>query len=612
MSDFKDEFDEFITPADIETPIEYKKLEDTTLIKRDLDTFSDSLKEDAIDRYKLISLVDKELTAGWTQKNLDPILDKLFENNIEDRPNWRTLVRWRKKYIEKNSDITALAPELHKKGNRTKRIKGDEIFFEQALERFLDAKRPKISTAYQFYKDTIINENSSIIEGKIPIISYNSFNKRIKSLPPYPIAVARHGKFKADQWFAYCSKIKPPTRILERVEMDHTPLNLILLDDKLMIPIGRPYLTLLIDVFSGCVLGFHLSYKSPSYVSAAKAITHAIKPKELDSLDITLQNNWPCYGKIENLVVDNGAEFWSQSLEHACRSTGINIEYNQVRKPWLKPFVERFFGQINQSFLPEIPGKTFSNILEKEDYKPEKDAVMRFSTFVEEFQRWIVDVYHQDSNSKETRIPIKQWNVGFNEFPPLSMNKEEESRFSLLMFITDYRTLTRNGFKYEDLMYDSTALSDYRKNYPQAEEARRKLIKIDPDDISKIHVFLEELDGYLEVPCVDPTGYTKQRSIHEHKALKKINREDIRESKDVVGISKARLAVYKRLQEEQELLSKHNKKAKLSSIKKQAQLADISNTGTGTILVQKDSSSIPKSNDTSDIFDDWDDDLEAF
>ena len=114
------------------------------------------------------------------------------------------------------------------------------------------------------------------------------------------------------------------------------------------------------------------------------------------------------------------------------------------------------------------------------------------------------------------------------------------------------------------------------------------------------------------MPCVDPTGYTKQRSIHEHKALKKINREDIRESKDVVGISKARLAVYKRLQEEQELLSKHNKKAKLSSIKKQAQLADISNTGTGTILVQKDSSSIPKSNDTSDIFDDWDDDLEAF
>ncbi|MDN2664159.1 DDE-type integrase/transposase/recombinase [Psychromonas sp. 14N.309.X.WAT.B.A12] len=154
-----------------------------------------------------------------------------------------------------------------------------------------------------------------------------------------------------------------------------------------MIPIGRPYLTLVVDVFSSCVLGVHLSYKAPSYVSAAKAISHAIKPKKLDHLNIKLQNEWPCYGKFESLVVDNGAEFWSKSLEHACQATGINIQYNPVRKPWLKPFVERFFGMINQYFLSELPGKTFSNILEKEEYNPKKDAIMRFSTFVEEFHR---------------------------------------------------------------------------------------------------------------------------------------------------------------------------------------------------------------------------------
>ena len=612
MTDFFDEFNESLAPLKPQTPTRYLKLDDANLIKRDLDTFSNTLKNEALQRYKLIISIDKKLSAGWTQRNLDPILDEIFKEDEQARPNWRTVARWRKKYIESNGDLASLVVKNHKMGNRNKRIEGDESFFDKALERFLDAKRPTIATAYQYYKDLIVIENESIVEGKIPIISYTAFNKRIKAIPPYAVAVARHGKFKADQWFAYCAAHVPPTRILERVEIDHTPLDLILLDDELLIPIGRPYLTLLIDVFSGCVLGFHLSYKSPSYVSAAKAITHAIKPKSIDALNIELQNNWPCFGKFENLVVDNGAEFWSKNLEHACQSAGINIQYNPVRKPWLKPFIERFFGVINEYFLPELPGKTFSNILEKEEYKPEKDAIMRFSTFVEEFHRWIVDVYHQDSNSRETRIPIKRWQQGFDAYPPLTMSEEEEARFDMLMRISDSRTLTRNGFKYQELMYDSTALADYRKHYPQTKETVKKLIKVDPDDISKIYVYLEELESYLEVPCTDPTGYTDGLSIYEHRIIKKINRETIRESKNSLGLAKARMAIHERVKQEQEVFIASKTKAKITAVKKQAQIADVSNTGKGTIKVSKENEASVQKHISNDTFDDWDDDLEAF
>jgi len=616
MTDFDDEFDESIVPSKPETPIQYLKLEDSNLVKRDLDTFPDLLKDNALDKYKVISFIEKELSGGWTQKNIDPILEKLFENDCSSHPSWRTVVRWRKKYIESSGDLASLVTERHKMGNREKRTQGDEIYFDKALERLLDAKRPTVSTAYKYYKDLIIIENEKIVEGKIPTISYTAFNKRIKALPPYPLAVARHGKFKADQWFAYCSSHISPTRILERVEIDHTPLDLILLDDELLIPIGRPYLTLLIDVFSGCIMGFHLSYKCPSNVSAAKAISHAVKPKSLDFLGIELQNDWPCYGKIENLVVDNGAEFWSKSLEHACHAAGINIQYNPVRKPWLKPFVERFFGVINQYFLSELPGKTFSNILEKEEYKPEKDAIMRFSTFVEEFHRWIVDVHHQESDSRETRIPIKQWNKGFDVYPPLKMSDEEDDRFSVLMRISDERTLTRNGFKFEELMYDSTALSDYRKHYPQTKETIKKIIKIDPDDISKIYVYLEELSSYIEVPCTDPSGYTKGLSLYEHKTIKKINREIIRESKDSLGLAKARMAIHERVKQEQEFFITTKSKAKITAVKKQAQLADISNTGKGTIKIEQDENvkllDDDKARFTPSIIDSWCDDLEAF
>ena len=612
MTDFFNEFDESLAPLKPQTPTQYVKLDDANLTQRDLDTFTDALKNQALQRYKLISTIDKKLSRGWTQRNLDPILDELFKGGDVVRPNWRTVARWRKKYIDSNGDIASLADKNHKMGNRTNRIKGDDKFFDKALERFLDAKRPTVATAYQYYKDLIVIENENIVEGKIPIISYNAFNKRIKAIPPYAVAVARHGKFKADQWFAYCAAHVPPTRILERVEIDHTPLDLILLDDELFIPIGRPYLTLLIDVFSGCVLGFHLSYKSPSYVSAAKAITHAIKPKKLDAMSIQLQNNWPCFGKFENLVVDNGAEFWSKNLEYACQSAGINIQYNPVRKPWLKPVVERFFKVINQYLIPEFPGKTFSNILEKEEYKPEKDAIIRFSTFVEEFQRWIVDVYHQDSDSRETHIPINKWQQGYDVYPPLAMSEEEEARFTMLMRISDSRTLGRNGIKFEELMYDSTALADYRKHYPQTKETVKKLIKVDPDDISKIYVYLEELESYLEVPCTDPSGYTDGLSIYEHKTIKKINREMIRESKDSLGLAKARMAIHERVKQEQEAFTASKTKAKITTVKKQAQIADVSNTGTGTIKVSEESAAPVQKHISNDNSDDWDDDLEAF
>lgn len=615
MIDFENEFNESELVSKPDTPTQYVKLGDAELVKRDLDTFPDFLKDNALDKYQLIAFIEKKITGGWTQKNLDPILDTLFINAMEKRPNWRTLVRWRKSYINSNGDLASLVTKRHKMGNRKSRVQGDEAFFEQALTRFLDAKRPRVSTAYQYYKDAIIIENENIVDGEIPIISYKSFNQRIKSLPPYPVAVARHGKFKADQWFAYCSSHIPPTRILERVEIDHTPLDIILLDDELSIPLGRPYLTLIVDVFSSCVLGFHLSYRSPSYVSAAKAIVHAIKPKSFEGLNIELQNDWPCFGKFENLVVDNGAEFWSKSLEHACKEAGINIQYNPVKQPWLKPFVERFFGMINEYFLTELPGKTFSNILAKEEYKPEKDAIMRFSTFVEEFHRWIVDVYHQDSDSRERRIPIKQWQRGFDIYPPLKMSKEDEQRFTVLMGITDERTLTRNGFKYEELMYDSTALADYRKHYPQTKNTIKKLIKIDPDDLSNIHVYLEELEGYLKVPCTDNSGYVNGLSLHEHKVIKKINRESIRESKDNLGLAKARMAIHARVQQEQELFNESKTKVRLSRIKKKAQLADVSSTGKSTIVLSK--SEPQKSISCNQIEvemedDEWDMDLEGY
>jgi len=132
--------------------------------------------------------------------------------------------------------------------------------------------------------------------------------------------------------FGYKGGTLKPERVIQRVEIDHTPLDIILLDDEAGKSIGRPYLTLLKDIYSGCLVGYHLTFKAPSFASVAKVICHTLLPKNKSEKLWNIE--WQCYGKIEVLIVDNGAEFWSKFLEQMCFELGINIQYNPVRKPW--------------------------------------------------------------------------------------------------------------------------------------------------------------------------------------------------------------------------------------------------------------------------------------
>lgn len=560
--------------------LKYSSLETAEVIERDLSSFSEVQKQKALERYKLISLIAKEINGGWTPKNLIPLIDKHIGTLTIPKPSDRTVKRWYKAFCESNGDIKSLIDSHHLKGNRQSRVDNDEPYFIAAVERFLDAVRPSYAAAYTVYKDLIEIENSTIVSGKIPQVSYEAFKNRIKKLPPYTVALKRHGKYYADKLFNYYESVKMPTRILERVEIDHTPLDLILLDDELLVPLGRAYLTLLVDVFSGCIIGFHIGFKAPSYVAVSKAIIHSVKSKNYtDELPIELFNQWICHGKIENLVVDNGAEFWSDSLDQACTEAGINIIYNKVRKPWLKPFVERKFGELIQGMVGWVPGKTFSNILEKEDYDPQKDAVMRFSAFVEELHRWIIDVHNASADSRNTRIPNYHWQKSEDVLPPPVLSEDDEKKFRVIMGVIHKGALTSKGIKFKHLMYDNVPLEHYRKQYPQSKESKIKMIKIDPDDLSRIFVFLEEIDGYIEVPCkYDPLGYTKKLSLCEHIRIIKVHRDFIKGQVNALSLAKARQALHNRIKQEHEnlrqmSLPQRSKKAK--NAKKMAALAGV-------------------------------------
>src|SRR5271166_3600311 len=64
-----------------------------------------------------------------------------------------------------------------------------------------------------------------------------------------------------------------------------------------------------------------------------------------------IRSDWPAYGVMRELVLDNGPEFHSDSLEQVCLFNGIEMHYAPRKTPWFKGKIERFFGTVNEGVL---------------------------------------------------------------------------------------------------------------------------------------------------------------------------------------------------------------------------------------------------------------------
>lgn len=603
--------DEFSLPQ----PAASSPLSESTVtgISVTFDSFPDELKNEALHRFKYLDWIEAHLNGGWTEKNLKPLLVEAASILPPPAPNWRTITRWNKRYNQHGRKLIALIPSHQAKGNAISRMtSSEELLYEQAVHGYLSNKKPSIKTAYGEYLDFVEIENKSIIGNPIKAISYRAFYNRIKKLPRYQVMKSRDGAYRADMEFKAIGGHTRPSRIMERVEIDHTTLDLILLDDESLVSIGRPNLTLLIDVYSHCIVGFNLSFFQPGYESVRNALLNCISPKDYTRTKYPMiEHDWPCHGKPETLVVDNGVEFWSSSLEQSCLELGINIQYNPVRKPWLKPMIERVFGTINRKLLDNLPGKTFSNIIKKGDYDPQENASIRFSTFLEIFHHWIIDVYHYEPDARMRYIPALSWQYGSKIAPPATIVGNDLAMLEIILSISSKCMHNRTGVKRYNLNYDSDELAFHRMRYPDSGK-KYVMVKLNPRDISYVYVFITEADKYIRVPCVDPDGYTKGLSLQEHLITVRLHKKYIGSKVNTASLAKCRSYLKERVVQEIADVSKLMKSKKRKGWKNIARYCNVGSQNNNNIeqgqKIDKNESALPEktTEPKPPLDDDWD------
>lgn len=398
----------------------------------------------------------------------------------------------------------------------------------------------------------------------------NTIRNRIKHLSDFEKTKAREGLKKARRnHFLSKGKFPGADFPLAVVQVDHTLVDLILVDDLHRLPIGRPWLTLLIDVFSRMVLGFYISFDPPGDLSLGLCLSHAFLPKETWLAKHGIESEWPCWGLPRTIHADNAKEFRGKMLSTACREYGIDLEWRPVATPHYGAHIERLLGTLN-SEIHALPGTTFSNPQKRGDYDSAAHSVMT----LQEFERWFailcVEAYHQRRHSELGCSPLARWQEGIqgsDERPGIGPPPPilDETHLKLDLMPSEERTVQQYGIVWDNVEYLSDVLRPWI-NAPDPDNPRLKrkfLCRRDPRDISVIWFYDPEVQQYYAIPYRN-TAHPAISIWELRQAQKRAEQE-----RSDIPIDEDRIfAAYEEMREIEEAAKKTTKTARRNSQRK--------------------------------------------
>ena len=270
------------------------------------------------------------------------------------------------------------------------------------------------------------------------------------------------------------------------VEIDHTLVDILILADDRINLIGRPWLTVVIDVYSRVLLGYYLSLHPPSAVSVACALSHAVLRKDDFVKGLGMQvDDYPFYGVPAVIYMDNAAEFKSVKLQAGCHLFGIDAMYRPIGRKHYGGHVERFIGTMMTSKVHFLKGTTMSNAVARRNLNSEKKATMTFSDFCAWFAREVA-LYHSTVHSALKSSPRKVWLNYFSPgggvpYPP---QVTDSHQFKLHFMPEDTRAIKPNGIEFKGRFYWDPVLGPFVG-------MKKVLIKYDPFSMRHIWVKVE-------------------------------------------------------------------------------------------------------------------------
>ncbi|NEZ02800.1 DDE-type integrase/transposase/recombinase [Wenzhouxiangella sp. XN201] len=235
----------------------------------------------------------------------------------------------------------ALMPAFHKRGNRLSKVApAVRDFLDSFISEIPSRKFPSKNKAYITYR-----VEARKFHAKYPPVSKKTFLKKYSTLDPVQLARSAGGRRAANQARGSTPAIKRHARAqrpFERVVMDHTPMKLFITvaESSQGVAIVKPWLTVVTDEATGCILYFIITLKQPSRRVFALVVRHIARK----------------YGRIfEALHTDGGKDMDSVFTRQLSAEYEFTYSTSPSANSRFNGLAEGAFATLRTTFIKDYP-----------------------------------------------------------------------------------------------------------------------------------------------------------------------------------------------------------------------------------------------------------------
>ncbi|WP_081668127.1 DDE-type integrase/transposase/recombinase [Metapseudomonas resinovorans] len=416
-------------------------------------------------------------------------------------PHYTSIYLWTRTYLRANENpISLLSTRIVRKKYRIQR-QPEEIqeLVNYHIELLYHSDTPApishVIEAITYSAEDLNSKRANSSQLVIP--SKSTLRRTIEELDTFETELhqlGRNSAIKNQRWSKKCRKLH---RLLQRAECDTHYLDVIVvnIDGEVL---GRPYLTVVLDVYSRRVIGWDISLNPPSIEKTIRAIK------------MSLSSEHERNGLATHYIVDNGSEFVAKKLSDCLALLGAEITFCEPGEPNQKPFVERWFKTLTVGLIHHIKGTTFSNIVERGDYDSEGEAIFTLEQIREKFKDWLDTVYHCDFHRGLNTSPDIYWDEHVTPaFPPKRYSQEDLRRIFLSMV---FATPINGRIGFDNLQWTGSGVA-YLSTLKHKEETL--MLYYDPSELGTAWVcHPSSPDDIYSISAVDP--YQIGLTMHMH------------------------------------------------------------------------------------------------
>lgn len=464
-----------------------------------------------------LSFAEKGQRVTCSALHLHEVIARQGATLMDRRPpHWTSAWRWWKAYR-----TTKCFSEVEDSRSQSGRKTDPALFgiFEQVVsEVFLTAQKVPGKVVVDAMRDRIARINKSLSpEKRLKTPVQATIYRWLGQLHRSVVDQARLGKAHTDRELRIVTGAVKVTRLLERVEIDHTPIDLLVVCHVTRLVLGRPWLTLVIDRLSRMVLGFYISFHTPSAYSVLYALRMSILPKDelIKSFD-EIKNPWPARGLPKTVVMDNAMELHAAAIEAFALEAAIELHYCGVAQPQMKGAIERMIRTLSHDLFHQMPGTVFNCIDARGDYPSERTATIDINQLTRILIKWIVDVYHcTPHRGLSGSTPLQVWQS--QEAKSIFDLPAYPHQLDLMVGQIATRTIFHYGIEHDGIKYNSHALGSLIGRDKKRQTVQ---IRVYEHDVSYVDVFLATTKEYVRVPAID-MEYCRGLNRHTHLLIRK-------------------------------------------------------------------------------------------